>query len=59
MFAIISPSVKAHLHLLSRLAFALRDAEFKEALRARADRERLMGIVGRVESAIPGAGPRK
>jgi PTS system nitrogen regulatory IIA component len=59
MFAIISPSVKAHLHLLSRLAFALRDAEFKEALRARADRERLMGIVGRVESAIPGAGSCK
>lgn len=55
MFAIISPSVKAHLHLLSHLAFILRDAEWKDALRRRADREELMGILGRVESAIPRA----
>lgn len=33
MFAIVSPSVKAHLHLLSRLAFVLRDPGFKAALR--------------------------
>jgi PTS system nitrogen regulatory IIA component len=53
MFAIVSPSVKAHLHLLSRLAFALRDPGFKAALRDRADREEIMGLIFRLESAIP------
>jgi PTS system nitrogen regulatory IIA component len=52
MFAIISPTVKAHLHLLSRLSFCLRDPGFKDALARRADREGLMGAVLRVESAI-------
>lgn len=52
MFAIISPSVKAHLHLISRLAYILRDGEFRESLRARAGREELMGRLAAAEAAI-------
>jgi PTS system nitrogen regulatory IIA component len=32
LFTLTTPTVKSHLHLLSRLAYALRDPRFKEAL---------------------------
>jgi nitrogen PTS system EIIA component len=32
LFTLISPTVRAHLHLLSRLSFALRDPRFREAV---------------------------
>ena len=36
VFAIISPSIKGHLHLLSRLALALKNGGFAEALARKA-----------------------
>jgi len=33
LFTMVSPTARAHLHLLSRLSFALRDAEFRQQLR--------------------------
>jgi PTS system nitrogen regulatory IIA component len=59
MFAIVSPTVRLHLHLLSRLGFVLRDAAFREALRARAGDEELLQALAKAESAIgPTAGAR-
>jgi nitrogen PTS system EIIA component len=59
LFTLISPSVRAHLHLLSRLGIVLRDPGVKNALRGRASREELMEAFGRAESALPlpGAAP--
>lgn len=54
LFTIISPSVRAHLHLLARLCFVLNDQIFKEAVRRQASRDELMEALSRAESAIPG-----
>jgi len=42
LFTLISPSVKAQLHLQSRLAFALRDAAFNELIRRQGSREEIL-----------------
>jgi len=42
LFTLISPTVRAHLHLLSRLSFALRDAEFKSAVLRQLPREEIL-----------------
>jgi PTS system nitrogen regulatory IIA component len=55
LFTLISPTVRVHLHLLSRLGFVLGDARFKEALRRRAPREELLEALARAEAAIPAA----
>jgi len=56
LFTLISPSVRAHLHLLSRLGLVLRDPAVKAAVRARASREELMEAFARAEAAIPASG---
>jgi PTS system nitrogen regulatory IIA component len=56
LFTLISPSVRAHLHLLSRLGFVLRDPEFKGALKREASRDELMETLSRAETAISAAG---
>ena len=56
LFTMISPSVRAHLHLLSRLGIVLRDGAVKKALRERASREELMDAFFRAESALPTPG---
>ena len=55
LFTLISPSVRAHLHLLSRLGFVLRDAAFKDALKGEASRDVLMDCLTRAENAISSA----
>lgn len=49
LFTVISPTVRAHLHMLSRLAFMLRDASFRAALARQASREELLEAAQRVE----------
>jgi PTS system nitrogen regulatory IIA component len=49
LFTLISPTVRAHLHLLSRLSFALRDPAFKEAVVRQGSREELMAAAERCE----------
>jgi PTS system nitrogen regulatory IIA component len=57
LFALISPTVRAHLHLLSRLSFLLQNQEVRGALRRQASREELMDLLGREEAALlPPAG---
>ena len=57
LFTMVSPTVRAHLHLLSRLAFALRDPAFREVIRRQALREEILAEVRRVESGLVQAGP--
>ena len=52
LFTLISPTVRAHLHLLSRLLFALRDAEFKALVMAQAGRDELMKAVRRISAEL-------
>jgi nitrogen PTS system EIIA component len=58
LFTLISPSVRAHLHLLSRLGIVLRDQSVKAALRERASRDRLMEAFARAEGALPAPADR-
>ena len=51
LFSVISPTTRAHLHLLSMLAFALRDPEFKEDLVRRAGAEEILAAARRLEAA--------
>lgn len=53
LFTLISPTVRAHLHLLSRLSFVLKDQEFKDVLKRQASRDELMEAVVRTERALP------
>lgn len=56
LFTLISPTVRAHLHLLSRLGFALRDAAFKAAVIGQASRDEILDALKRAEEAIWPAG---
>jgi PTS system nitrogen regulatory IIA component len=59
LFAMVSPTVRAHLRLLSRLSFALHDAGFKKAVLRQASRDEIMRECERVERGIERAGGRK
>jgi nitrogen PTS system EIIA component len=52
LFTLISPSVKAHLFLLSRLAFALRDSDFKNIIIHQGSREEILNAASKVESTF-------
>lgn len=54
LFTLISPTVRAHLHLLSRLAFALRDNGFKEVVTRQALREQILAELQRIEIKVDG-----
>ena len=51
LFTLVSPTVRAHLHLLSRLAFVLRDGDFKGMLKKEGTREEIIDAVRRLEPA--------
>jgi len=52
LFTLISPTVRAHLHLLSRLSFALRNNEFKALVLAQAGRDELMQTLRRFSADL-------
>jgi PTS system nitrogen regulatory IIA component len=52
IFLLISPTARMHLHLLSRLSFALHDSQLKAALVNRAAREEILAEFERVEGAL-------
>jgi len=60
LFTLISPTVRAHLHLLSRLSFALRDREFKDAVLRQAPREEILAAAEHAERnrSLPSAATR-
>src|SRR6266566_10146735 len=55
LFTLISPTVRAHLHLLSRLGFALRDPAFKSAVTRQTSRDEILDALVRVEGLLPAA----
>jgi PTS system nitrogen regulatory IIA component len=52
LFTLISPTVRAHLHLLSRMAFVLRHPEFRAAVKQQAAREELTAALRRAEEDL-------
>lgn len=52
LFSLTSPSPRVHLHLLSRLAFALHDAEFTKLIAHRGAQEEILNAAGRVEANV-------
>jgi nitrogen PTS system EIIA component len=52
LFSLVSPTVRAHLRLLSRLAFALHDPGFKEAVIRQAARDEILREAQRVEEGL-------
>jgi PTS system nitrogen regulatory IIA component len=52
LFALISPTIRGHLQLLSRLSLALLDSGFKAAVLRSADRDEIVAEAARVESSI-------
>src|SRR5262249_48316043 len=59
LFAMVSPTVRAHLRLLSRLSFALHDAGFKKAVLCKASRDEILRECERVERGLERADGRK
>jgi PTS system nitrogen regulatory IIA component len=52
LFTLVSPTVRAHLHLLSRLAFVLRVPAFRDVIRRQGLRNEIMDEVRRVEAGL-------
>ena len=52
LFTMVSPTVRMHLHLLSRLGFVLRNPAFKAALQTRLPQGELMDTLLRIEAQI-------
>jgi nitrogen PTS system EIIA component len=52
LFTLISPTIQSHLHLLSQLAFALRDEGFHKAIVSHATREIILTEARRVETFL-------
>jgi nitrogen PTS system EIIA component len=52
LFTILSPNVRAHLHLLSRLSFALRDEKLKNVIQAQAPRDEILSQIARIENEL-------
>jgi PTS system nitrogen regulatory IIA component len=51
LFTLISPTVKTHLHLLSRLGFVIRNPAVKAALKRQAPQDELMRLLAAAEVA--------
>ncbi|MGE0683886.1 MAG: PTS sugar transporter subunit IIA, partial [Candidatus Binatia bacterium] len=52
VFSLISPTVRAHLRLLSRLSFALQDPSFKAVVMRQASRDEILAEARRVEVGL-------
>jgi PTS system nitrogen regulatory IIA component len=52
LFTIVSPTIKTHLGLLSRLAFALREAGFAQAVAGRSGQPEILAEAGRIDAMV-------
>ncbi len=57
LFSLSSPTVRSHLHLLSRLAHALRTESFKQAIARQAGREEILAEAARIDRTIKPTAP--
>lgn len=55
LFAIVTPTIKAHLQLLSRLAFALRQPGFSDVIAGRGGDESIFAAAEAVDRSLPAA----
>ncbi len=53
VFTILSPSIRTHLHLLSRLSFCLRDGRVGKVLDAEGSRDEILEAFREVEAGLP------
>lgn len=53
LFTLISPTIRVHLHLLSRIGFILQQPVFKTAIRKQAASEELFAAVAAAEAMLP------
>jgi PTS system nitrogen regulatory IIA component len=53
LFTLISPTIRAHLHLLSRLGFVLQNPGFKAMIHRQAPPEVIIEALARAEAGIP------
>jgi PTS system nitrogen regulatory IIA component len=53
LFTIIAPTVRTHLYLLSRLAFALLNPDFKNAIKNQNSHDEIIELCRKVESGFP------
>jgi nitrogen PTS system EIIA component len=53
LFTLVSPTVRAHLNLLSRISFALRNPVFRAVLTRQGAREEILQAVREGEAALP------
>ncbi|MGH7294653.1 MAG: PTS sugar transporter subunit IIA [Polyangiaceae bacterium] len=56
VFSMVSPTIRGHLALLSRIAGALHDPAFRAAVMERAPRERILAEARRFEATLAAAG---
>jgi PTS system nitrogen regulatory IIA component len=54
LLTLITPTVRTHLQLLSRIAFVLHDERVKAVLTSQGSREEILSEIARVEATIPG-----
>jgi nitrogen PTS system EIIA component len=59
LFTVMAPSVRSHLHLLSKLSFVLRDNKFLKLLNDQASREKLFTALKQTEERIVGLQPAR
>ncbi|MHB0960911.1 MAG: PTS sugar transporter subunit IIA [Pirellulaceae bacterium] len=52
LFTLLSPTVRAHLHMLARLSFALQQADFAETILRRASREAIWAASAKIDQQI-------
>jgi PTS system nitrogen regulatory IIA component len=52
LFMLVSPTVRAHLHLLSRLAFALKNPSFKDVVMRQGSRDEILHAAKVVEQTL-------
>lgn len=52
VFTIASPTVRVHLHVLSRLSFILRNDQFRGLLRAQGSREEIFAAIAQIENSF-------
>ena len=55
LFTPLSPNVRVHLHLLSRISFALRDPKFKALLASEGRRDEILDAARALEPDVPPA----
>ena len=58
LFMLISPTVRAHLHLISRLAYALRDPVFRAVVQKRGLWEEILSAARQVEAGLAQPAPK-